>query len=557
MSTQTMSPTRCLTPFGLLACLLAALAPACVAAQTQPAPQNQLNQAQNQPPVPTFRVTTSLVFLDVTVLDKKGNPVLTGLTKNDFHITQDKKPQRIFSFEAPQTHVMGPGASDDNPDGKAPVNIIVLDQLNTRFEDFAYIRYEARRFLMQQPALLAAPAELLVIRDQSLEMLQGYTRNRADLVSALDHLPGALPFEEMNAMFVWDRFAQSIDALQQIALQNRGVPGRKNVIWVGHGGPGVFLDTPDFTPQDLQALRDYAHQTTNLLVDSRISLYVIYPGLHVNRSTMSISSMDADIDLGEDDPFGGNINFGLFANATGGKLYFNRNDLDHLIGRSEQLGSEYYTLTYQPSELPFDGKFQRIRVTVKNRDYRVVTKAGYFAPDPHINADPRLQAMANLGEAAISTVPFSALHLGLRSMVRHPDTSTVDMVVQLQDKNLPWLATGDGKSKATMLLEAVSRKQDGQVLASRIEHVRVLTPLPTAAQRASLITPISISVHFPRKAQDLRVVVESEEGGRMGSFDLTRKMVDAAPAEASPSPQLQPRRPAYVPSARPVQLPPA
>ncbi|MFP5230905.1 MAG: VWA domain-containing protein [Acidobacteriota bacterium] len=542
----------------LLACLMAVFAPAVLFAQAQPAPQNQLNQGQNQPPVPTFRVTTSLVFLDVTVLDKKGNPVLAGLTKDDFHITQDKQPQRIFSFEAPQTHVMGPGASDENPDGKAPVNIIVLDQLNTRFEDFAYIRYEARKFLMEQPEQLAAPAELLVIRDQSLEMLQGYTRSRADLVHALDHLPAALPFEETRPMFIWDRFAQSIDALQQIALQNHGVPGRKNIVWVGHGGPGVFLYVSSvLTPKDIQALREYAHETTNMLVDSRISLYVIYPGLHVNRSTMSMSSMDADIDIGNDDPFSGNINFGLFANATGGKLYFNRNDLAHLMGRSEQLGSEYYTLTYQPTFVPANGKFQRIRVTVKNRDYRVVTKAGYFAPDPHINPDPRLKAMTDLGEAAISTVPFTALHLGLRSMVRHPDTSTVDMVVQLKDKNLPWLATGDGKSAATMLLEAVSRKQDGQVLASRIEQVRVMTPLPTAAERASLMTPMSISVHFPRKAQDLRVVVESEEGGRMGSFDLTRKMVDAAPAEATPSPQLQPRRPAYVPSAKPVQLPPA
>ncbi len=41
-------------------------------------------QAQVQPgtlATPTFRVTTRLVFLDVTVLDKKGHPVVKGLTK--------------------------------------------------------------------------------------------------------------------------------------------------------------------------------------------------------------------------------------------------------------------------------------------------------------------------------------------------------------------------------------------------------------------------------------------------------------------------------------------
>jgi len=131
--------------------------------------QNQ----QNSPSQPTLQITSTLVFLDVTVLDKKGHPVVTGLGKDDFTITEDKKPQRIFSFESPETHVMGANAGDDNPDGKAPVTIIVLDLLNSSFEDFAYIRDEVRRFLDTQPAQLTAPAELMVVGNDSLEMLQG------------------------------------------------------------------------------------------------------------------------------------------------------------------------------------------------------------------------------------------------------------------------------------------------------------------------------------------------------------------------------------------------
>src|ERR1700739_1369675 len=69
--------------------------------------QTQYLIAQSQPQAagtPTFQLSSSLVFLDVTVLDKKGNPVVTGLTKDDFTITEDRKPQRIFSFEAPDAH---------------------------------------------------------------------------------------------------------------------------------------------------------------------------------------------------------------------------------------------------------------------------------------------------------------------------------------------------------------------------------------------------------------------------------------------------------------------
>jgi VWFA-related protein len=84
---------------------------------------------------PTIRVTSRLVYLDVTVLDKRGHPVVTGLTKDDFVITEDKKPQRIFSFEAPETHIVDANATDDHRSGKAPVTIFVLDVLDSTIED--------------------------------------------------------------------------------------------------------------------------------------------------------------------------------------------------------------------------------------------------------------------------------------------------------------------------------------------------------------------------------------------------------------------------------------
>ena len=171
--------------------------------------QQQSNQQQSAP-APTLRVTSSLVFLDVTVLDKKGHPVVTGLNKEDFTITEDKKAQRIFSFEAPDTHTMGTRTSDENSDGKAPVTILVLDLLNSQFEDFAYIRYSVRRFLLAQPQQLTSPAEMLVVGNQSLDMLQSYTRSRADLLYALDHLPPLIPYKHMNAR-VLDGAIRSVD----------------------------------------------------------------------------------------------------------------------------------------------------------------------------------------------------------------------------------------------------------------------------------------------------------------------------------------------------------
>jgi VWFA-related protein len=171
--------------------------------------------------VPTFQSTSSLVVLDVTVMDKQGRPVVNGLTKDDFTITEDKKPQRIIAFEAPQVHVMDAYAGDDNSDRKAPVTIFVLDLLNSPFEDFVFIRYSTRQYLEAQPAQLNSPAELMVLSNDSLEVLQGYTRNRDDLLDALNHLPPVLPYKLMMGGYDWvaERAFQSYDALQQIALR--------------------------------------------------------------------------------------------------------------------------------------------------------------------------------------------------------------------------------------------------------------------------------------------------------------------------------------------------
>ena len=512
--------------------------------------------AQGQPGasgVPTFRAKSSLVFLDVTVLDKKGRPVVSGLTKDDFTITEDKKTQRIFSFEAPETHVMGANARDENPDGKAPVTIFVLDLLNSSFEDFAFIRYSVRKYLAAQPAQLTSPAELMVIGNESLEMLQGYTRNKADLLDALAHLPPSIPYKKMNGAFFWERFAQSIDALQQIALQNQGIPGRKNIVWVGHGGPGLNLEALT-TVSRVDQLKQYVHDTTNLLVNARISLFVIYPGLKVvqpenvqlsamdakvvQRGNVQLGGMNADADIGSGEPFAGDINFGVLVNETGGDLFYNRNDVDKEIQRSQLLGSEYYTLTYQPKEGDEDGKFRRIRVTLRNRNLQVVTKAGYFAPDKNAPVDPRQQTIANTGEAAQSTIPFTALDLKVSSVVRHPDTRTVELTVLLTGRNLDWQASDNGKSTANVILAAVSLNGRGALLASKVEHLIVSGPTQDPTHLAGITTHVPLTVRVPRKTESVRVVMETEEGGRIGAADLDRKTIDAAVAAATPAPQL-------------------
>lgn len=506
-----------------------------------PTPPAQ-NLRQSPPDTPTLRVTSTLVFLDVTVLDKKNHPVVTGLTRDDFTITEDKKPQTIFSFEAPQEHFLSAKSTGENPDGKAPTTILVLDLLNSTFQDFAYIRWSTRQFLLAQPEKLPAPAEMLVVGDESLEMIQGFTRSRADLLFALNHLPAAYPFKKMNASFFWERFGQSFDALQQIALQNKGIPGRKNIIWVGHGGPSLILN-PIQTPGKIaDELKAYTHSTVNMLVDSRISLFVIYPGLPVSGNSIrygDYSAMLSTEQIGDNDPFTGDISFGVLVNETGGKLFFNRNDVDAEIAQSERMGSQYYTLTYQPHDDASDGNFRRIRVALRDPNLHAVTKAGYYAPDARAPIGPRHQRMVNIADAVQSTIAFNSLDLQLSHVVRHPDTQTVDFTVNVASKNLslqPDQTTSGGV--ATLVLGAASLDPVQNILTSKIETLRLTSTNLDPATLPPVVSRVPVSLRLPRRTRSVRVVVEDTDGGRMGAVDLDRKTLDAAPAEPTPEPSL-------------------
>ena len=500
-------------------------------------------RAQEQQPsgTPTIKVTSALVFLDVTVLDKKGHPVVSGLTKDDFTITEDKEPQTIVSFEAPEVLVGRADPEDANPSGKAPATILVMDQLNSRWEDFAYIREEVERFLKAQPQRLPSPTELLVVGNESLEMLKSFTQSKEDLLEALKHFPSALPYK-INPVFGGERFGESLDALQQIALQNKGVPGRKNIVWVGHGSPNLYLESLVFSEKLLGELKQYVHSTTNMLVDARISLFVIYPGLPVRGNVMSFSAAQAGIDIG-DDPFAGDVNFGIFANETGGKLFYNRNYVDTEIKESEQMGAQYYTLTYQPREVDPDGRFRRVRVTLRDVNLRAVTKAGYYAPDAHAPIDPRQQQQIKLVEAVESTIPFDALDVSLSGVVRHPDSQTAEFNVQLKSENLGFQASDDGKSVAKLIVAAASLNQYGNILASRTETVTLLAHALHPSHLPEVASQFRIMLRVPRKTRRVRVILEAEDGGRIGSAELDRKMINAAPATETPRPPLE-RRPA-------------
>lgn len=140
-----------------------------------------------QTPIPstdttTLHVASRLVVLDVVVIDRNGRFVL-NVDRSQFTVTEDQVPQAIRSFDPPDGHEMPAGpagkmlveSSEDLPKiGKAPVNILVFDEVNTPFLQLAYVRQMMERYLKRMPDVLAVPTLFIAASAKKIAVARLY-----------------------------------------------------------------------------------------------------------------------------------------------------------------------------------------------------------------------------------------------------------------------------------------------------------------------------------------------------------------------------------------------
>ena len=165
--------------YALIAILLPALALRAQDASKQ-AKDTSTPSPSGTEPLETLKVTTRIVVLDVVVTDKKGTLVDRELTRDDFTVFEDKQPQKIRSFEPPSEHRMPASetaivnsAADLKKIGDAPVTILVLDELNSRFEDMSFSRQMTIKYLQSQPAVLKEPTVLMIAMNSTFQQVHG------------------------------------------------------------------------------------------------------------------------------------------------------------------------------------------------------------------------------------------------------------------------------------------------------------------------------------------------------------------------------------------------
>jgi VWFA-related protein len=270
--------------------------------------------------------------------------------------------------------------------GDAPITILVLDELNMDRQDAIYARDKLIQWLTRQPAVLPEPTALSAVTYTDFTLLRDFTQDRDALLAILKkHSTGVL-WRSENAGRVGEQasanMAASMGALERISQAMRGVPGRKNLIWVGDGFPGVNIGDTGRTEAD--EISANLRRLSNVMLHARVTLSVVGPTLKGFQPTVIETQADSDMASSANyDGFllakSGLMTFGGLAPPTGGHAYAGRNDLDAEIGRSIVEGESYYTVSYRPSE-PNDNprEYRDIHVDVTRPGVTVQTRSGYF-----------------------------------------------------------------------------------------------------------------------------------------------------------------------------------
>jgi VWFA-related protein len=219
---------------------------------------DQAPQPSSTPPPVTFKVETSYVEVDAVAIDQKG-AFVTGLTKDDFELFEDGKPQRIDIFSyvdipaVPQDRFLAAGrpvSSDvrsNAPTVAGRLYVLVLDDLGTNPLRSQFVVRSARQFVERY--LAANDLAAIVYTSGRADVAQEFTGDRRLLLASIDKFAGrkllSLTLEKADQFFHQHMMEVAANADSANDPENNGEPV-SGTVRGPKGYPDVTTDPDDF-----------------------------------------------------------------------------------------------------------------------------------------------------------------------------------------------------------------------------------------------------------------------------------------------------------------------
>ena len=310
------------------------------------AQQSSKPSDQDQNPSETLKVNVNIVQLFFNVKDKHG-ALIPNLTKDDFTIAEEGKPQTIKYFTA---------------ESNLPLTLgMMIDASGSQRNVLDMEKEVGGAFLKQ---ILTDKDEAYVISfDISVDLLQDFTRDTHRLQAALDKA-------KINTDFT-----------------SGGIPGMGGGPVPQHNSPGtllydaVYLSAHDMLSKEtgrkaMILLTDGQDEGSRLKIQDAIEAAqkadaIIYVLLCADRGFYGGFSMG----------YSGEGDMRKLTEQTGGRVINVGNKFDKLKEAFDQIAKELrsqYNIGYTPTNPNQDGTYRKIEI--KNKEnYKIQSRAGYYA----------------------------------------------------------------------------------------------------------------------------------------------------------------------------------
>lgn len=338
MSKVPMARNRAL----LLSALVALFAAASIAIGQQAPAQ----KSDDQQPEETLKLNVNVVQLFFNVKDKHG-ALIPNLTKDDFEVLEDGKPQTIKYFTAESNLPLTLGMMIDSSGSQR--NVIDME------------KQVGGAFLKQ---ILTDKDEAYVVSfDISVDLLQDFTRDVHRLQAALNK------------------------AKVNVDYTSGGIPGMGGGPVPTHNAPGTLLyDAVYLSAHDMLA-KEVGRKAMILLTDGQDegSRLKIQDAIEAAQKADAIAYVLLCADRGFYGGFGGYSGEGdmrKLTEQTGGRVINVGNKFDKLKEAFDQIAAELrsqYNIGYTPTNNKLDGTYRKLQIKAKQQNYKIQSRAGYYA----------------------------------------------------------------------------------------------------------------------------------------------------------------------------------
>jgi VWFA-related protein len=517
------------------------------------------NQVQGKDGTFTMSVKSQLVTETVTVKDKAGK-FIPNLTADDFTITEDGAPQKIRVFEHESLPVDAEPLPKQSPDEE---KVKIYNRLaRTSFN--ANAKYKDKRLIAMYFDMTAMRPEDQLRALQAAERFIRTQMTSADLVSILRYSGGSV---DVLLDFSGDR-NKMLSILETLTVGE----GQNNAEGVDDSssadvGAAFGQDSGEFnifnTDRQLSALQTAANMLGAM--NEKKTLLYFASGLRLNgndnqaqlhatveaavKAGVSFWPIDArglvaNAPLG-DATQGSPGNQGMYSGAaaqavndrfqqsqdtlyslaadTGGKAFFDNNDLDAGIVRAQHAVTDYYLIGYYTSNTAQNGAFRKIKITVADTlnaslDYRRGYYAGkVFGKFTGTEKERQLEDALMLGE------PITELTIGMELNYFQLNRAEyfVPLTVKIPGRELALAKKFGAEHSVIDFVCEVKDEIGGNTVTNLRDNVDVKLTDASAAELTR--RPIEYSTGFtllPGRYH-VKFLARDDETGRIGTYETS------------------------------------